>query len=102
MLSPVTLAGLQMFSIITQVCLSYNVILNVWTVVAVSDLMGSASDKTEIIPRVQPLTPVAWAGSRILLIFMQNCLGWKMILSNIYCFNSRDAFLYDGIYFEVG
>jgi len=70
MLSPVTLAGLQMFSIITQVCLSYNVILNVWTVVAVSDLMGSASDKTDIIPEGPAIYP--------------GCLGQSSNIVNIY------------------
>jgi hypothetical protein len=41
MSTPVTLAGSKIFSIITPVCLVYNVILNVLTVAIVPSIMGS-------------------------------------------------------------
>ena len=40
-LTPVALAGSQIFSIIMQVGLAYNVILNVMTVIVVLYMMGS-------------------------------------------------------------
>jgi hypothetical protein len=57
MSTPVALVGSQIVSIIMQVCLSYNVILNVWTVIVVSDLMSSPSDRTNIIPEGPGINP---------------------------------------------
>jgi hypothetical protein len=68
--TPVALAGCQIVSIIIQVCLSYNVILNVWTVIVVSDLMRSASDRTDIIPECPGINP--------------SCLGRFSHIVNIY------------------
>jgi hypothetical protein len=42
----VALVGCHIFSLIMQVCLAYNVILNVFTVIVVSNIMRSVSERT--------------------------------------------------------
>jgi len=98
-LNPVALAGSQIVSIIMQVCLSYEVILNVWTVVVVSDLMRNASDRTDIIPEGPGINPSCLGPfSNIVNIYAQ----LLELEDDIYCFNSWNAFLYDGKYVAVG
>jgi hypothetical protein len=53
----VALAGSQIFSIIIQVCLAYNVILDVLTVVVVPYMMGSIYLWTKAIPEGPYVNP---------------------------------------------
>jgi len=55
--SPAPLASSQIFSIIMQVCLAYNVILNVLTAIVVSNIMRSVLERTEDIPEVLYVNP---------------------------------------------
>ena len=57
MSTPVALAGCHIFSLIMQVCFAYNVILNVLTVIVVSNIMRSVSDRTEVIPEGPDVNP---------------------------------------------
>jgi hypothetical protein len=62
MSTSVALAGCHIFSLIMQVCLAYNVILNYLTVIVVSNIIRSVSDRTEVIPEGLGVNP--------------GCFGW--------------------------
>ena len=57
MSTSVALVGRHIFSLIMQVCLAYNVILNVLTVIVVSNIMRCVSERTEVIPEVPDVNP---------------------------------------------
>ena len=57
MSTSVALVGCHIFSLIMQVCLAYNVILNVLTVIVVSNIMRSVSERTEVIPKGLDVNP---------------------------------------------
>jgi hypothetical protein len=48
MLTPVASAGAQIFSLIMQVYFACNVILSVLTVIIISNIMGSVSERTGV------------------------------------------------------
>ena len=57
MSTPVASAGSQIFLLIMQVYFACNVILSVLTVVIVSNIMGSVSERTEVGPERPDVNP---------------------------------------------
>ena len=88
-LTSVVLADSQIFSIIMQVGLAYNVILNVWTVVVVPYMMGSIYIWTKAIPEGLYVNPsrLGWFSNSF--NNYANLLGLKC---NIKCFDCHSCF----------
>src|SRR6267154_2272211 len=93
MSTPVALASCHVFSIIMQVCLAYNVILNFLTVIVVSNIISSVFEKTKVIPESPGVNPGCFSWFPLI---MQVCFVCNVILMKMNCCDCRSCSIHDG------